>query len=206
MKYTTLFVMMVFLGKFVVGQNVPLDQLKTQIIVDKDFADTLTFDSGWDYPWYIVHDKSGHFENTLGNSISQSDTVHLFHSANCTTNHQGEHQIRYCVASMLHDTLRLVFMPELPAYASSMTIWINKNVFWSNFQAVYPMKIIGEKLSWNIVKQKLIINDSNYENGDLVKGYVEIAFTETNISLNEKPISQDFYFKGYFKTQLRINE
>jgi hypothetical protein len=105
------------------------------VVIDKNFADTLTFTSKWDYPWYIVHDEQGHFENTLGDSITQADTIRLYHSANCITNHQGEHLIRYCRATIHNDTILLFFIPELPAYASSLSVTIINDSFYCDFQA-----------------------------------------------------------------------
>jgi hypothetical protein len=186
--------------------SVSTKHIISPVTIDPNFVDTLTFNSKWEYPWYIVVDDEGHFETALGDSINKSDTIHLYHTANCVTNHQGEHSIRYCDGKFVNDSVKLIFLPELPAYASSLCITIKNNNFWCDFSAVYPQYIQGEKLSWTINTQKLIMDTASYNPGDTIKGYIEVNFTETSTIPNKKPNSRDFYFKGFFKTQLTKNE
>jgi hypothetical protein len=201
MKLISILFLCFFSGIIANGQNIPIKQMISPAMIDTNFVDTLTFNEKWDYPWYIVY-ENGVFENTFGETIEKSDTAHLFYTANCWTNHQGEHQIRYCQARYFNDTITLFFMPELPAYASSLTVSIVKNDFWCDFTAVYPESRINQKLTRTITNQKLILNYAFYKPGDMVKGYVEVTFTETSIVPNEMPVSQSCYFKGFFKTQL----
>ena len=205
MKFIPL-LLLCFPLNIVLGQNMPEKYIISPVQIDTSFIDTLTFTSKWDYPWYIAVDDNGHFETALGYSIGKDDTVRLYHTANCVTNHQGEHHIRYCDARIHNDTIQLVFMPELPAYASSLTVFIHKNNFRSDFQAVYPSYIPGEKLTWRTTKQKLILNNSGYKLDDLIMGYIEVEFIETAAIPRKKPVSNNYYFRGFFKTRLDENE
>lgn len=188
------------------GQNPTNKVVVSSVLVDTNFMDTFTFNLKWDYPWYIAPLDSGRFDNALGDTITEADTVHLYHTANAITNHQGEHEVRYCKAQMERDTLLLNFLPELPGYASWLTIKINSNEFWCQFKAAYPRYIKGETLTWTIKKQSLILNQSHYNTKDTIKGYFEIEFVETSITKDNISKERTFYFKGYFKTPLKNND
>jgi hypothetical protein len=183
-----LFTLMAFcIAQFAFGQDTKAKLLLSPVQVDTNFVDTFTFTQIWDYPWDMAQHEN-------------PDTTHLYHTANCVSNHQGEHQITYCDALLNHDTINLNFQMEPPAYASRLNVSIKNNLFWSDFWATYPNQIGA--LSWVITKQKLTLDKPNYETGDMVKGYIEVEFTEiTNLS-DIETYSQKFYYKGYFKTIL----
>ncbi len=196
---------MTFTGQDISGQVSTYKRLISSVTIDKYFKDTLTFTAKWDYPWYIVDDDDGgNMENTLGGELTETDTAHLYHTANCRTNHQGRHNIRYCNAILIEDTISLLFPPELPAYASGLLVYIKDNFFWTEFSATYPAPT--GRLSWDITKQKLVLNKKSYSSGDLIKGYLEIEFIETSIDANRKTIRNKYYYKGYFKTPLLIKD
>lgn len=188
------------------GQNPNKKVFVSSVIVDTHFVDTFSFDLKWDYPWYIAPLDSGRFDNALGDTITEADTAHLYHTASAITNHQGEHEVRYCKAKIERDTLLLNFLPELPGYASWLNIRINNNAFWCQFKAAYPRYIKGETLTWTIKKQSLILNQSHYKTNDTIKGYFKIEFVETSTINNGIPKEQTFYFKGFIKTPLKSND
>ena len=200
MKFA-LFILTFFLGYKNSAQVTKKERLISLVTVDIRFKDTLTFNNKWDYPWYIVADEDGgNMENTLGGTLMETDTVHLYHTANCWTNHHGRHNVRYCDAILDKDIITLHFQPELPAYASELSISIRDNQFWSDFSATYPAPT--KKLSWVITKQELVLNKNSYTPGDTLKGYFEVEFFETGTEANQKTFSKKYYYKGYFKTPL----
>ena len=200
MKFA-LFILTLFLGYNISAQVTKKERLISLVTVDKHFKDTLTFSNKWDYPWYIVvDDGGGNMENTLGGTLMETDTVHLYHTANCWTNHQGRHNVRFCDAILNKDTITLLFQPELPAYASELSISIKDKLFWSDFSATYPAP--AKKLSWVITKQKLVLNKKSYTPGDTINGYLEVEFIETSTEANQKAFRKKYYYKGYFKTPL----
>ena len=200
MKFA-IFIFTFLTGQSILGQVTPKKRLISSITVDQYFKDTLTFNKKWDYPWYIVVDDDGsNMENTLGGTLTEMDTAHLYHTANCWTNHQGRHNVRYCDAILNDDTISLFFQPELPAYASELLISIKGNIFWSEFSATYPAQT--GNLSWTITKQKLVVNKISYLPGEIIKGYLEIEFIETSVDMNQKTFTKKYYYKGYIKTAL----
>lgn len=187
------------------GQVNTKKQVISTVKIDKNFKDTFSFNKKWDYPWYIiVYDDRSNMENTLGGTLSDTDTIHMYHTANCWTNHQGRHHVRYCDAFLNNDTISLFFQPELPAYASEMSVSIKDHLFWCEFSAVYPAQT--GKLSWSIAKQKLVLDRKSYMPGDTIKGYLEIEFIESEPGLAQEATIRKYYFKGYIKTPLLTKE
>jgi hypothetical protein len=204
MKFAIL-ILTLLAGHNITGQVTTEKRLVSVVTVDKYFKDTLTFNKNWSYPWYIVVDNNGgNMENTLGGKLTETDTVHLYHTANCWTNHQGRHKIRYCDAILYNDTISLFLQPELPAYASQLLISIEGSLFWSDFSATYPVPT--GKLSWIVNKQKLVLDKKSYMPGDTIKGYLEVEFIETSVEANQKNLKKKYYYKGYIKTPLLNKE
>lgn len=200
MKFA-IFIVIAFIGHDISGQVTTHKRLVSFVTIDKYFKDTLTFNKKWDYPWYIVvDDDGGNMENTLGGTLTGTDTARLYHTANCWTNHQGIQEVRYCDANLSKDTISLLFQPELPAYESAVSVFVKDNFFWSDFSATYPAPT--GKLSWDVNKQKLVLNKKSYISGDIIKGYLEIEFIETSVEANRQAFRKKYYYKGYFKTLL----
>lgn len=206
MKHLTFIFLMTLTSIVTFSQNAIKSSPVSSLVVNTHFIDTLTFNLKWNYPWYIEVLENGGFGNALGDTLTEADTAHLYHTASAITNHQGEHEVKYCISKMDHDTLLLNFLPELPGYASWLSIKINNGKFWSNFKAAYPRYIKGETLIWTIKKQSLILNQSHYNVNDTIKGYFEIEFVETSLINGKITHEQTYYFKGYFKTPLKSNE
>ena len=204
MKFS-IFILVLLVGHNISRQDTAKKQIISPVTVDKYFKDTLTFNKKWDYPWYIVVDnEGGNMENTLGGTLTDIDTIHLYHTANCWTNHQGIHNVRYCDAILNKDTIGLFFQPELPAYASELSVSIKDNLFWGDFSATYPTST--GKLSWTVTKQKLVLDKKNYMPRDTIKGYLELEFIETSVDVNQKTFRKKYYYKGYIKTPLLKKE
>jgi hypothetical protein len=200
-----IFILLLLVGYNISRKDTAKKRLISSVTVDKYFKDTLTFNKKWDYPWYIVVDENGtNMENILGGTLTDIDTVHLYHTANCWTNHQGKHNVRYCDAILNKDTISLFFQSELPAYASELSISIKNNLFWGDFSVTYPAPT--GKLSWTITKQKLVLDRKSYMLRDTIKGYLDIEFIETSVDANQKTFSKKYYYKGYIKTPLLNKE
>ena len=183
------------------AQVLPEEWLPGRVKVDRHFKDTLTFDKQWDYRWYVSVEENGSIVNLIGGELKPEDTVRLYHTARCTTNHQGEHAVRYCYATLENDTLRLFFTEGLPAYVGMLAVLIKGDRLRSDFYANYFGPIMeSEKIVRKTTKQKLILDKDRYEIGDTVKGYLDVEFTETQTVPNKKPSKVKNYFRGFFKT------
>ena len=158
-------------------------------------------EQSWDYPWYIIKNDDGSFSSTFNDAIVESDTVHLYHTAECATNHQGKHEVNYCSAYKKGDTLFLLFPPSLPAYWLNMEVKVIGNKFKAEASGV---PFIPIWLEWKTINQQLTLTTDSYTIGDSIKGKCNFEFTEYVIG---DTVKNNFYFSGVFKTVIeKFNE
>ena len=196
---------MFFLGFLtIVGQGSIGQNKKSKISVDRQMKDTFSFTNKWDYSWEVFKDDStGEFTKNSSEPLIPNDTIHLFYTANCLTNVQGGYDIRYCFAENIKDTVTLVFSDGLPAYASEFYFYIKADSFYFKPKTIYPMYISGQKIFYQVIKQKLTLNKSNYKIGDTIIGHVEAEFIETVSVPKKKTQKHKFYLRGYIRTPLK---
>jgi hypothetical protein len=188
----------------IVGQNTFAQAKYSKLSVDRQMKDTFSFAKQWDYSWDVFKDDStGEFTRNDNQSLTRADTAHLFYTANCLTSIQGGYDIRYCFADQSKDIITLTFSDGLPAYASEFYFYIKSDSFYFKPKTIYPLYIPGQKVSYQVTKQKLTLNKSTYKIGDTLIGYVDAEFIET-VSVPKKGTKKHkYYLKGYVRTQLK---
>lgn len=131
----------------------------------------------------------------MGDIKEKEDTVHLYYTADCTTNVQGPYKIRYCYAEKNKEEIALIFSDGLPAYASTFTVKVKDGRFSFQPNLIYPSpEPVAKK--YEIVKQELILSKSTYAPGEKAKGYVSIEFKMKGNNATE----DIYYLKGFFNT------
>lgn len=188
----------------VVGQNLNAQTKYSRLSVDRQMKDTFAFARQWDYSWEVFKDDStGEFIKNDDRPLTPADTAHLFYTANCLTNVQGGYDIRYCFADQSKGIIMLTFSDGLPAYASEFYFYITGDSFYFKPKTTYPLYLPGQKISYQVTKQKLILNKNNYKIGDTIIGYVDAEFIET-VSVPKRGTKQHkFYLRGYIRTPLK---
>jgi hypothetical protein len=188
----------------VVGQISNAQNKYSKVSVDRQMKDTFQFAKQWDYSWEVFKDDStGEFTRNDDQPLTPADTAHLFYTANCLTNVQGGYNIRYCFADQNKGIITLTFSDGLPAYASEFYFYMKGDSFYFKPKTTYPSYIPGQRISYRVTKQKLILNKHNYKIGDTIIGYVDTEFIET-VSVPTKGTKQNkFYLKGFIRTQLK---
>jgi len=189
---------------FVGAQNSIAQSKYSKLSVDRQMKDTFSFAKQWDYSWEVFKDDStAEFTRNDDQSLTPADTAHLFYTANCFTNIQGGYDIRYCFADQSKDIITLTFSDGLPAYASKFYFYIKGDSFYFKPKTIYPLYIPGQKISYQVTKQKLTLNKNNYKIGDILIGYVDTEFIET-VSVPKKGTKQHkFYLRGYIRTPVK---
>ena len=193
------------LAFLIVGEQNSFAQAKySKLSVDRKMKDTFSFAKQWDYSWEVFKDDStGEFTRNDDQSLTPADTAHFFYTANCLTNIQGGYDIRYCFADQSKGIITLTFSDGLPAYASEFYFYIKGDSFYFKPKTIYPMRISGQKISYQVTKQKLTLNKNNYKIGDKIIGYVDAEFIET-VSVPKKGTEQHkFFLRGYIRTPLQ---
>ena len=115
----------------------------------------------------------------------------------CETNHQGEHELNKCRVYLDGDTIIIHFSAELPAYWGSMNVKIFDGKFNAQFDGV-PFKPVD--LKFETVKQKLLLNRSQYSLNDTLFGYCDFTFKEIEPATGH---TFTFYFKGTIQEIVR---
>jgi hypothetical protein len=189
------------------GQATAQEQLTTTRFstfrVQPNLQGDFSFTQKWAYNWDVIKDEeTGIFEVMGRDSITATDTAHLYFTANCKTNVQGGYTIRYCYAGQINDTLVLNFTDGLPAYGSSFGIYIFNDSFYFKPETVYPAYYKGEQKTYKITTQELTLNNNSYNKGDTITGYVNAAFIETIFIPGKGESKREFYLRGYFKTKI----
>ena len=175
-----------------------------RLTIEKEPAGKFEFNKNWAYRWDVVKDRNGKFSSAEVEKVTAKDTTHLYFTADCKTNVQGGYKIRYCYATKKPGSVVLSFTDGAPAYASEYKVIVKEDHFTFDPVIVYPELILGQKLTYNITRAKLILYQKDYSAAKMISGYVDAEFTETII---DKGVSKTnkLYFRGYFKTQVKAN-
>lgn len=176
-----------------------VDQIASIAIVVLSLDSNFFRSKDGSYPFPIIEHEDGHLENTLGDEISPEEAIKTEHTAKCLSNHQGEHLMSFCDAEQFEGGLLLKVTGGLPAYASSLTLRIDKDKnLKCRFAAVYPMSVPGEKLTWTITKKTFKMKSDNFSAGVRLLGWLSVEFEETCL-IDGKTTSKSRKIEGYVK-------
>ena len=151
-------------------------------------------------PFFFSHEGSAGDAN-LGEDPKKIVT----HTANCITEHQMRHVIRFCDAQLLSDgTLELYIHDFTAATNDNLKIKIKDGYFTSQYWTTYIVDKGNENVIWTTKKQALILNKKNYKKGDTIKGKIKFECLQevTNAKSGER-YPQSISIEGYFKPTLK---
>jgi hypothetical protein len=190
---------------FLLGISQAFAQKKySKVTIDRNMKDTFSFIGQWDYPENIFKNEStGRLSRNDDKPIQRGDTTHLYFTANCKTNVQGGFDVRYCFASKTKGTIILKFADEQGDFASEFYAYIKGGSFYFRPETLYPMITRGEKISYRVTKQRLVLNKDSYVTGDRIIGYIDCEFIETYSAPIRKTESHKIYLSGYIKTLIK---
>jgi hypothetical protein len=163
----------------------------------------LEFTKHWAYPWYVIKHPNGKFENTMSGKIKKADTTHLYFTANCQTNVMGGYKLRYCFANKNANSITLKFADGAPAYENEFLVYINKNDHSFEPKLISPALVAENNKTYRVIKSKLNLDQQDDDKAEILSGYIDTEFTETTSAPKAKPITRKYYFRGYFKTEVK---
>ena len=128
----------------------------------------------------------------------------------CTTTHQGEHELDKCDVYLDSDTLVIHFPAALPGYWGSVEVKVIDGMFIAQFDGV-PFALINVK--YETVRQKLVLDRNDCSINDTLYGYCDFTFKELQRDINvvakpsvkkeNKANSFTFTFKGMIREIVR---
>jgi hypothetical protein len=148
------------------------------------------------YPWYIIKNADGTFENTLGDEVSAEDKIPIEQTSNCVSTHQGKHVMDFCDAIYDAGTLRLEIHGGMPAYASSLMIIVKDSEFFCLFRASYPAPV--SNCTWNILSKKLLFKNRDIKKGRRLSAWLSVEFEERS-TYQGKTTTTKHQIEGYIK-------
>jgi hypothetical protein len=176
--------------------NNTTDNLKAHVSFDSKIDSKFFRSYKASYPWYIIRNADGTFENTLGDEVSEEDKIPIEHTSNCLSTHQGNHVMDFCDAVDDENTLTLEIHGGMPAYASSLMIIVRDSSFLCRFRASYPLPVSNCK--WNILSKRLIFRDKNIEKRRRLYAWLSVTFEETS-TYQGKTATTRHKIEGYIK-------
>lgn len=180
------------------------EQIKTPIEYNQHLTNPFFQKKKFTYPWWIIENDDGSIEDTRGEITNKKDAPRLLLTADCRTNHQGDHKIRFSNAKLLPDNfIEILVYEETASTYDNLKITIKDGTFSCQYWTVYPGNRFDEGLIWTTKKQKLVLNKEHYQAKDLIKGSIDFECVEqaTNPKYgDDKPVT--IKIKGVFKSIL----
>ena len=176
----------------------------SRIDYDLKFDDPFFKEQKWTYPWFTFKNEKGEFETALADSLGNPyyDTTHIPLNANCHTNYGYDHVVGFCKAKMKGDTL-LIFLNDFSASTNdNYFIYCYRGKFTAKFSTTFIFPVDESAVTWTIGKQKLILNSTKMEKGQMIKGFINLEFIEKwKQNLKNEPYEQEtkFYLTGPFR-------
>ena len=152
---------------------------QTLILLFAIIMPSCSISTGWQH---VSYDESLN-NNSLGSA--------------CITNHQGEHELDKCDINLDDDTLTIHFPAQLPAYWGDVKVKIVDGQFNTLFEGI-PFELID--LNFETIKQKLVLDRSQYLINDTLYGYCDFTFKEVEPTTGH---TYTFYFKGTIREIVR---
>ena len=123
-------------------------QLISPVQYDAMLSDPFFMSNEWSYPWWVVNHYDGYVETIEGAKIAENDSMHLKHTANCITNQQYEHKIRFCEAELSNGTIILYIHDFTASTNDNLKIKITNRLFQCQYWTTYVADRGDEGLIW----------------------------------------------------------
>lgn len=179
-------------------------QILSKVKYDTNIKDTFFEKKYFSFEWFMIDNEDGTFSSAIADSLGNPiiDTTKSIHTANCVTQHQGEHTIRYCTAFNKGDTL-LLFVNDFTASTyDNLLIKVINGKFSCQYWTAYPNLHRSEKLTWTTTSQLLTLNAGTYKTGDEVKGKIYVMIKEEQLTHEGKKETTKIMIEGAVKTKV----
>ncbi|WP_395752151.1 hypothetical protein [Prosthecobacter sp.] len=181
-----------------------IDDVKASAVIDASLDSDLFRSKQASYPWYIVEHDDGHLEDTMNGGHPDRKAVRkIEHTSNCVSNHQGEHVMNFCDATLMRGGgVELAIYGGLPAYGSGLTVKIDaKKQFTCDFKFISMAPIEGT-IQWNITRKALRLKKDGFKAGERLFGWLSVEF-EGVLTVDGKETPQSYKIEGYIKPVIR---
>lgn len=161
------------------------DAVHSKVVIDPKIQSAFFEETVKSYPSHVVEHAHGKLEDTLDGVMEAEDREQLVHTSNCVSSHQGNHAMEFCEARLQEGNLTLAISGGLPAYASSLSIGIDRGLnVRCSFEAEYPAPTNG--LGWRITKKEIRLREARFGKGTRLYGWISVEFEESSVEDGKK--------------------
>ncbi|MFT4601469.1 MAG: hypothetical protein ACI857_001649 [Arenicella sp.] len=189
--------------------SINLHSFAQTIAVNEKLELLKTDSTDWTYPWHVIKHKDGHFENTFGLPITQSDTAHVLKNAQVFVYilkdlKEVKYRIPFAEATIDKDTILIELNDESASNFEGLSIKIFEGEFELEYHKAYIQMLANIKVEF--LEQKVTLSQSHFEVGEEIKGEVFVIVKETvewpdqTVEIIEKTI------RGSFVTTLSLKK
>lgn len=184
------------------GEKTPLflsphceDKVEAKAVIEPELnssffkVTTTSFDS------MIVESEDGSIENTGSDTISEQDLLRIEHTAQCRTDHQGDHEMHLGRARVTVDGVELSIFGGAPAFSGILDVLISPDLSYTcSFRANYVAA--DARLRWRILKKTLRLKHEPRKVGQRLYGWISVIFEEEDTKSGAKKVNK---VEGYIK-------
>jgi len=179
-------------------------QMLSKVKYDTNIKDTFFEKQYFSYEWFMIQEDDGTFSSAIYDSLGNEiiDTTKNIHTANCITQHQGEHTIRYCNAFYKGDTLMLFINDFTASTYDNLLVKVFNGKFSCQYWTAYPSMQRSQKLTWVTTSQRLTLNSEKYKVDDEVKGKIYVMIKEEQLTHEGLKETTKIMIEGVVKTRV----
>ena len=143
----------------------------------------------------IVESEDGSIENTGSDAIGEEDLLRIEHTAECHTDHQGDHEMQFGRARATADGVELSICGGAPAYSGGLDVLIRPDLSYiCSFSANYVVP--DTRPRWKILSKTLRLKHEPGEAGQRLYGWISVTFEEEDTKNGAKKVNK---VEGYIK-------
>jgi hypothetical protein len=200
-----LFWLVAFMGLPVVFTTEQPKQMESPVEYDTEMTDQFFEVDTWSSPWWIIERDDGSFEDTTGQITRREDIPRLRHTAECRTEHQIPHMIKFSEARQIDkDTIEIRMHDESASTYDDLTVIVRNGHYSSHYKTVYPEAAANTGRIWTTTKQRLVLNKKQYAKKEVIRGRIDFeCVEEMKAARNGKKNIRSIRIEGRFKPILQ---
>jgi hypothetical protein len=143
----------------------------------------------------ILENEDGSVQNTMGDTITEQDLLRVEQTAECRSDHQGDHEMTLSLAEAKPRGMELSIFGGGPAYVGSLHVLIRPDLSYvCSFDAsFFDPKV---RARWKIIEKDLTLQGGSLEVGKRLYGRISVTFEEHHEKSGKSVVNK---IHGYFK-------
>ncbi len=133
----------------------------------------------WVYPWYVIKHDDGHFENILGEGITEIDTTKIYCQSYCYSLVEEDtiSRLKFAEAQQVGQTVFIKLFDESASNNETLELEV---IDFEKFNPTYKLNLVfpHDSVVINFLRKEFEIKKKNYQIGDDLVGKVDMEFEQ----------------------------